>query len=451
MGILSLWFFQRMAVSLGLIVTSWAFQGITAAAAILIIVIFRNEIRSVLQARNLKAILWGFPQRGVHTSVDIIIESVYELARKRIGGLIVLPRKEDLKEFIHSGIPWHGLVSKEMIMSIFWPDNPVHDGAAIIREDQVTEVGAILPLSHRKDLSSHYGTRHRAALGLAENTDALVIVVSEERGNVAVAKGSRMKVIKGKEELSQIFREHVGITEKQKSYLKKGKFELSMAALMSVLFISGVWLSFTRGLDTMITLEVPIEYMNRDPGMEILDTSVDAVLLHLSGSGSLIESIRPQQVQVRIDLGKAVAGLNTYTITQENITLPPWVYLKKAKPEAVGVTLDVLMKKELTVQVDWVGKLPEHLTLTEVRLAPEKIKVTGGSLILKNISTIYTEKVPIDNLKETGTMTVKMALSPVSLKIAPNSKDRVKVEYVVKKRPQQNSFPGKNFTRSQFR
>ena len=90
-GIALLWFFQRIAVFCGLIITSWAIQGITAVAALIIIVVFRNEIRSVLQAKNLKSILWGFSRKTVSTPVEIIVESVYELAQKRIGALIVLP------------------------------------------------------------------------------------------------------------------------------------------------------------------------------------------------------------------------------------------------------------------------------------------------------------------------------------------------------------------------
>ena len=203
MGIALLWFFQRIAVSLGLIVTSWAIQGITAVAAFIIIVIFRNEIRSVLQARKLKAILWGSSQKKASTPIESIVEGVFSLARRHSGALIVLPGKEDLSEVVQRGIRWRGWLSKEMILSIFWPDNPVHDGAAIIQGDQVMEVGVILPLSQRQDLPSHYGTRHRAAAGLAENTDALVILVSEESGNVVVAKDSRLRVIHGKKQLER--------------------------------------------------------------------------------------------------------------------------------------------------------------------------------------------------------------------------------------------------------
>lgn len=431
-----LWFFQRIAVFLGLIVTSWAIQGITALAALIIIVVFRNEIRSVLQAKNLKAILWGFSQRTAGTPIEIIVESVYELARRHSGALIVFPGKENLTEVVQSGIPWRGLVSKEMIMSIFWRDNPVHDGAAIIEGDQITEVGVILPLSYRKDLPSYYGTRHRAAAGLAENTDALVIVVSEERANVLVAKGSHISVTDRKEKLAQTLQEHVGITAKEWDYPRKQKLEISMAALASILLIITVWFSFSRGLDTLITLEIPVEYMNRDPGMEIFDTSVNAVSLDLSGSGALIKSIRPEQVQVRLNLSKAVVGRNTFTITHENITLPPGVFLKRVKPPIVEVTLDVPVKKELPIQVDWVGKLPQHLILTRAKLDPRKIEVIGGNRILENISTIYTEKVPLDNIKETERITVNLALNPAFLKIASGSKDKVAVEYVAKQRLQ---------------
>ena len=435
-GMAFLWFFQRIAVSIGLIVTSWAFQGITAVAALIIIVVFRNEIRSVLQAQNLRAILWGFSQKTVSSPVEIIVDSVYELARRRNGALIVFPGKEDLEEVTQSGIRWRGLVSREMIMSIFWHDSPVHDGAAIVQGDQVVEVGVILPLSNRKDLPSYYGTRHRAAAGLAETTDALVIVVSEERGHVVVAKGSDVSVINQKEELAQILGEHVGVTTAQWGHLRKEKLRLGIAVVGSILVITGVWFSFTRGLETLTTFEIPIEYMNRDPEMEILDTSVNAVRLHLSGSGALIKSMRPEQVRVRLNLSKAVVGPNTFTIIPENVALPPGVFVKKVEPPVLEVTLDIPMEKELPIQVDWAGKLPKDLILVEAKLDPETIEVIGGIRQLENISTIYTQKVPIEQIEKTGTITVNLALHPATLKIAPGSEDSITVQYVAKERPQ---------------
>jgi YbbR domain-containing protein len=137
---------------------------------------------------------------------------------------------------------------------------------------------------------------------------------------------------------------------------------------------------------------------------------------------------------VRLDLSNAVIGKNIFTITRENISLPPGIFLNKVVPSVVEVTLDKTITKELPVQVDWVGKLPEGIILSQVKIDPDKVKVIGGKRILENISTLYTEKVPLDNIRQTGTTTVSLALNPASLKIAPGSKDRIKLIYVVKPR-----------------
>jgi len=420
----------------GLILTSLVLQGIMAVAALIIIIVFRNEIRSVLQARNLKAILWDFSDKPFHTPIEIIAESIQALSRRRIGALMVFPAKDDLEEVTQKGTRWNGLVSREMITSIFWPDNPVHDGAAVIKGDRITEVGVILPLSHSNDLPSHYGTRHRAALGLAEATDALVVVVSEETGKVVAAKDSEITGINDNDQLIRKLQVHEGIFQEDKTGLRKGKLELGIAALCSVILITVVWFSFSKGLDTLITMEIPVEYSTRDPGMEIIDTSVDAVSLHLRGSGTLIKSIRPEQVHVRLDLDKAVAGRNTFSITKENISLPPGIFLKKVNPSVVEATLDITRTKRLPVQVDWVGKLPAQLILSEVTIDPKTIEVVGGSHILSTIATIYTAKMPLDNLRKSDEITLNPVLNPASLKINSSSKNKISVAYVIKQRRQ---------------
>ena len=433
-GIGFLWIFQRIAGYMGLIVTTWAMQGIIAFAAIIIIIVFRNEIRNVLQAKNIGAILWGVSHKMVQTPVQIITGSVYEMAKRRIGSLLVFPGKDVLEELVQSGIPWNGVLSKEMVLSVFWPDNPVHDGAAIIQGDRIVEVGTVLPLSRRSDLPSSYGTRHRAALGLAEKTDALIILVSEESGNVVSVKGDQVKEINNNIELEKVLRANTGISSDYKGLRERDKLNLLLAAMAIFMVVAGTWFSFSRGLETLATLEVPIEYMNRDPNMELIASSLNSVNLDLSGGGTLIKSIRPEQIKVRIDLSKAVIGLNSYTITAENITLPPGIVLRTVDPPVVDVTLDLPIVKDLPLQVDWTGKLSEDLILEDVELEPDRITVVGGSKILDAISTMYTEKVALDNLKASGSMTVKVALTPASLKVSGDSKDRLSISYVIRKR-----------------
>ena len=433
-GMTVLWFLQRIAISLGLIVTSWVVQGIVAVGAIIIIVVFRNEIRRVLQAKNLKSILWGLSYKSAITPTEIIADSVFQMAKRKCGALIVFPGKEDLSDAVQGGTPWKGLITKEMIASIFWPDNPVHDGAAIVQGDQITVVGAILPLSHRDDLPSHYGTRHRAALGLAEATDALIIVISEERGDVLVAKGNRLREIKQKQTLKENIQEHVGTAALKKGAVRKEGFEITVAAMLSVVFITGIWFSVSRGQDTLVSLDIPVDYMNRAAGTEIVDTSVKSVSLVLSGSGPLVKSITPDQVNVRLDLSKSVIGPNSFSITSENISLPPGILLREVTPPVIDVVIDETIKKELPVQIDWVGKLPGNLILIDSVTDPEKVEIVGGKRILEKIATLYTEKVLLDKLSGKGEITVNLVLNPASLKSAPGFKDKVTIQYLIRNR-----------------
>ncbi len=524
-GILLLWFSQEAAFSLRFTVTSLVLQTITAVSALIIIVVFSNEIRSVFHAKNLKAILWGFPKKTVHPPIEIIADSIYEMAQKYCGALIVFPGKDDLKDVIQNGTVWDGKVSKEMILSIFWYGNPVHDGAAVIQGDRVTEVGVILPLS-KKNLPSSYGTRHRAAKGLTELTDALVVIVSEERGSVLAAKGSRLSVMDDKAELEKELREHEGIrvTDGQGGVTRES-LEYCTAALFSVLFILGVWFGVTGGLNTLVTLEIPIEYMNRDPGMEILSTSINSVYVRLSGSDILMKSVRPEQVRVKVDMTHAAVGYNVFPIRKENISLPPGILLAKVEPETVemeveaavrldvpveykdldpaleilsisprGVTLHLsgvedtaksvqpgqihltadlkkavpgsnvisltagdiqlpsgiilrkieperaeikigsLIVKDLPVQADWTGKLREDLILTQVKIYPETVRMIGKPGIMENLATLYSVKIPLEPVRESGKLEVNLSFDHEVMKIAPGSKDKVTVEYRIKVR-----------------
>ena len=433
-GIALLWIFQRIAVQLGLIVTSWAMQGIIAGAALIIIIVFRNEIRNVLQAKNIRAILWGFHRPMVRTPVDAIVEGVYDLARKRIGALIVIPGKEDVDETVQGGVSWQGLVSREMLISIFWNGNPVHDGAAVVVGNRVTRVGAILPLSQRDDLPRKYGTRHRAAIGLTEQSDALVIVVSEERGEVVAVKKNEIVAIDDNLALKNALRSHLGMAPVTDADTQRESLELVVAAAVCLICMAGVWFSFAKGLETLTNLEVPLEYVNRDSRMQILSASDNTIRLHLSGAGALINSIKPEQVRVKLDLSNAVNGENTFTISRENIVMPPGLRLNRIEPSEVKVLLDYPIAKELPIQVDWVGILPEGMILKKVRLSPDTTKVIGGGQIVNRLSTVYTEKVQLENLQDSGQITVGLALEPASLKIADGYKNKVDVYYTLEKR-----------------
>ncbi len=434
---------QVMAMSLGLVVTSWVIRGITAVATLIIVVVFRNEIRSVFTTHNLKSIFWGLPERRRATPDEIIADAVFEMGRQRIGALLVFPNKDDLKEIVENGIPWNGTITREMLISIFWHDNPVHDGAAIVRGDRISSVGAILPLTRRKDLPSRYGTRHRAALGLSEVSDALVIVVSEERGEVSVVKNFAIEPVPDRETLIGLLQDHSGITAKGAGFFQREKTRTGLAALISLFFVFTVWYQLTRGSDTLISLEVPLEFYNRAPNMEIIDTSVHSVQLYLSGSGQLIQSLKPEQLTVRLDLEQLDAGENILPVEPENITTPPGILLRRVEPSSVQLFLDKIAEKEVPVQVTWAGELDPDLIISEAEVNPSKIRVRGGRRLIDRITTLYTEPVDLNGITSSDTVTAPLQLDSAGIKVASGSKEKVSVNYKVRTRTPA-SAPGKD-------
>jgi YbbR domain-containing protein len=133
-------------------------------------------------------------------------------------------------------------------------------------------------------------------------------------------------------------------------------------------------------------------------------------------------------------LSKSVIGPNSFSITSENISLPPGIILREVTPNEIEVLIDETIKKELPVQIDWAGKLPEQLILVDSVSDPETVEIVGGKRILEKIVTIYTEKVLLDNLKGNGELTANLVLNPASVKIAPDSKNKVTIQYLIRSR-----------------
>jgi len=425
--------FRQVAFSMGLIITSWVMQGVIAVAALVIIVVFRNEISSVLKTRDLKSFLWGIPRQQLKTPVGIIVESVYELARKKIGALIVLPLSKGMESVVQEGISWQGKLSKEMLISIFWPDNPVHDGAVVIQGDRITDVGVILPLSKRTDLPSRFGTRHRAAVGLAEQTDALVIVVSEERGTITLVRNRQIYDINDSRVLEKLLVQHAG-GETSTGDIKKRTRDLAIAAAVCLVCVTGLWLSFSRGVETLATQDVPIEFVKSDQKMEVFSSSASSVRLLVSGSRPLIRALKPDRITVKLNIANTSPGKNTLSVGQGSVSLPPGISVKSIEPSMIDVFVDVSLKKEIPVQAFWVGRLSPDLIMTRVSVSPDKIVVAGPSQALGDINTLFTEPVSLDGITESGKMNARIAFTPPTIRPANQIQGEIQLEYTVQRR-----------------
>ena len=180
--------------ALGLFTLNWILDNFLASIILVIIVIFQSDIRRALTQVG-TAPLFTAAERMVQRREDIIDEAVQgalALAAKHVGGLIVFEREVGLNEYMEIGTRLDARVSHELLESVFMPHSPIHDGALVIQNRRVTAVRCLLPLSTNPNLKKTWGTRHRAALGVTEETDAVAVVVSEQEGTVTLVVGGNV-------------------------------------------------------------------------------------------------------------------------------------------------------------------------------------------------------------------------------------------------------------------
>ena len=191
LGLLALVVLDNIVKAMNMRVLAALFGTVGEVFVLAIIVLFQPEIRRALSLVFGQVPLIGkllsSPEQG--RVVDDVVKAVAELSRERVGALIVFEQTSGLRAFIETGTVMNSRVSSELIVSIFNPKTPLHDGAVIIQSGQIAAARCVLPVSSTTKLSAHLGLRHRAAVGLSEQTDAVIVVVSEERGSIAIAEG----------------------------------------------------------------------------------------------------------------------------------------------------------------------------------------------------------------------------------------------------------------------
>jgi diadenylate cyclase len=193
-GLAGLMLASFLARRFDLFSTSWLLENFWSFWVLALIVLFQPELRRALTQLGQSRLFQGVAGHEQRTHmIDDVIQAADALASKRIGALVVLERTTGLRNYAELGVPLDALVSADLLVSLFLPYSPLHDGAVFIRGERVAAAGCFLPLSRNTQLGRAMGTRHRAALGLSEETDAVVLVVSEESGRISLAMGGHME------------------------------------------------------------------------------------------------------------------------------------------------------------------------------------------------------------------------------------------------------------------
>ena len=185
-----------VATSWNLILLSWLFRNATFFIILAVIVMFQPELRRAMdqigRIGHIGRPLSRFTSRQYNQAISEAIRATERLSMKRTGALIAFERDVGLEDYAATGVRINGEISAEMLQSIFYPNSPLHDGAVIVRGNKILAAGCLLPLPEEGSVKERLGTRHRAALGLSLASDALVLVVSEETGNVSVIEEGKI-------------------------------------------------------------------------------------------------------------------------------------------------------------------------------------------------------------------------------------------------------------------
>lgn len=224
-GILVLFVATKISEWLELYTVYWILEKTMTVGVLAILIVFQPELRRALEylgrSRFFTKSFMEIKDENVNEAVDEIVDAVASLSRQKIGALIVMERETGLNEVVETGTRIDGKISSGLLINIFIPNTPLHDGAVVIKEDIVKAAGCFLPLTDNMSLSKELGTRHRAALGVSEKSDCLAIVVSEETGAISVAENGSLARYLDVKTLKQILLDLYKPKEQKQSFLIK--------------------------------------------------------------------------------------------------------------------------------------------------------------------------------------------------------------------------------------
>jgi uncharacterized protein (TIGR00159 family) len=414
-GIIILGVVYIVARQLQLYLTVYLLQGFFAILLIALVVIFQEDVRLFFE----RLATWGFMKKrkqAVHAYqvTDVLSQTIPALVKKRYGALVVLRGNDHLERHLKGGTPLDGKLSGPLLESLFDPHSDGHDGAVIIEDGRISKFGCHLPLSLDGEKIGNYGLRHTAAIGLTERSDALCIVVSEERESASIAQEGVLRKLENMEQLRDAIRQFYRRPAPEKGgwsfrrWIRENTWQKVIAAVLSL----GLWIVFTTpGESIRKDFDVPLVYRNL-PADWILEEPVPKESrVTLEGGAQAFSLINPESLKIVLDMADIREG-KQYVVLQENqIRLPSNLSLVRFEPRRIPLSAKKLGPMEGVVKVQTSGDLPGGLVLKQITARPEIVTVLAPVNGKKSVR-VLTEPVNLAEIRTTTTVRPKLVLPP---------------------------------------
>ncbi|HZD11161.1 MAG TPA: diadenylate cyclase CdaA, partial [Candidatus Binatia bacterium] len=406
------------------------------ATLIAIPIIFQPELRRLLEELGRRVGSLGLQRAAAETALSAVSSTLETLASRRTGALIVLEGNDDLTNIMQTGVQMNSRVTSELLQTIFFDGTPLHDGAVIIRGDRVAAAGCVLPVSNRSLYSGprRLGTRHRAAMGLAETSDALVLVVSEETGAISAARDGRLQTNLEKtalrEQIHNFFsrgEEHEEgpvlrrLWEQLRQWLvssvrRPARSELlpTLALLVTSLILAlGTWafvIQETNPIRQVRVEKIPVEVTGTPADVALETEPPQDVTAVVKAPNAIIDSLGPGTFQAQVSLAGITPGLRRVPIMVESSVRP--VQIVSISPAIVDLQLAKIITRSVEVRVDD-GELQLPSPALELGgtpvVTPTQVVISGAAPLAESVE--YA-RVPLPEVDVTGTI---VRTEPVTL------------------------------------
>jgi len=400
----------------GLYLTTVALQAFFAAALIMIVIIFQDDLRRLFE----RIAILGVKRRHRSTvpfarNIEIIASALANLSRKNIGALLVIRGTDYLDRHLEAGVLLDAAISQVLIESLFDKHVPSHDGAVIVDGDRLVKFGAYLPLSTNIKEVGRHGTRHAAALGITERADALSLVVSEEDGVISAAEEGRVKHLKDPNQLMNTLHDFYRKKFPEKKGIRVTNFftQHLLEKFIAVIIACSLWMIFAHHTGTVRRdFIAPIEYRNLAANRIVNEPKTKEVTVTLSGTEQKFSLLKPEELKVSLNMSAIKDGENQIAVSSDLIKNYSGLSVVNISPNQITLNSYTLTNFVAPVEVKTKGKLPSGVTLKSINVEPSSLPVMVPSTMLKDNITIATEPVDLAAINETTVLTPLLVIPP---------------------------------------